>query len=103
MRSCAEVGAPIFGFGLCSLRPAARHCQHWFAEVQSSDLDSTRRQGKSNIARARTEIKRALSRLRSRQSDQAAFPGPMQPKALEVVHQIVTRRNCGKQIRHFLG
>src|SRR5438105_4845127 len=77
--------------------------QHRFAKIQADDFSSASSQRKSDVPGATAKVQRALVWLRRGQPDQAAFPGPVQPKTLQIVHQVIPRRDRGKQITNSFG
>ena len=77
-----------------------RHFQHPLAEVQAGHARAAPGQRQGEVAGAAAKVQRALAGLRPGQLDHAAFPMPVQAKALEVIDQVITRRDAGEEIMH---
>jgi hypothetical protein len=57
-------------------------------------------QRQREVARAAAEIQRPLPGLRAGQPDYAPFPIPVQAKTLEIIDQVVARRDSGEEVVH---
>ena len=60
-------------------------------------------QRQREVARAAAEVQRALPGLRAGQLDHAPFPIPVQAKTLEIIDQVVARRDAGEELVHLRG
>ena len=81
----------------------SRHFEHWFTEIAPDDFCAGVGQREGNVAGAATEIERLHAWADGGKSDQAALPKAMQPEALQVVYEIVARRDFGEEIVDALG
>ena len=84
------------------LSPLCR-VQHPLAEIQGRHVRAVPGQRLGEVARATAEVQRPLPGCRSGQADHAPLPVPVEPEALEVIDQVVTRRDPGKEILHLGG
>jgi len=84
------------------LSPLCR-VQHPLAEIQGRHVSAAPGERQREIARATANVQRSLPGLRAGQPDHAPLPIPVQPEALEVIDQVVTRRDPGKEILHLRG
>ena len=81
-------------------QPAGRDGQHPFSEIQPGYLHAPPGQTQGEVTGATAEVQRVLARLRAGQLDQASLPMPVQAKALEIIDQVIARRDSGKEIVH---
>ena len=87
----------------CGLRiffssPSFSYLKHGRAEVEAGDFRAVVREGKGEVAGATAQIERAIAGLNGGEFNDAAFPAPVQPEALQVVEQIIAPRDGGKKI-----
>jgi hypothetical protein len=75
-----------------------RDAQHRSAEVQASHLCPGGGQGESDVARAAAQIERSIAWLDPGESHKPLFPGAVQAQALQIVDQIVARRDGGEEV-----
>ena len=68
------------------------------AEIEAGNCRAAPRERKGDVAGAAAQIKRAIARLNGGEFNDAAFPAPVQPEALQVVEQIVTPRDGGEKV-----
>ena len=81
------------------------HCpfQHPLAEIQACYFRAAPGQPEREVTRAATEVQRPLAGLRACQLDYAPLPKPVQAKTLDIIDQVVARRDSGKEIMHLRG
>jgi hypothetical protein len=72
--------------------------EHGLAEVEAGDFGAFRREGESDVAGAATDVQSALTGDGCGPVDQLAFPPAVKAETLEVVDEIVTRRDFREQI-----
>lgn len=89
----ARAGKPL-------LEPLLRHPQHGRAEIQPAHFQPFPCHGEGHVSRPTAQIQSPLARLPLRLPDQPPFPMPVQPEALQVVDQVVTRSNGVEQVIH---
>ncbi len=80
--------------------PTSCYRQHTLAEIQRGHLRASSRQTQREVASTTAEIQRPLTGLRAGQLDHPPFPMPVQAKALEVIYQVIVRRDAGEKVVH---
>ena len=86
-----------------SLAPKAGFGQHVDREIHSRNRCPLPCQSKSHVASAAANIQSQIAGTNRGQFHQTPFPKPMHPKTLQIVHQVVTRRNPIKKPLYPLG
>ena len=83
--------------------PYLRRVEHLFAEIQGCHARAAPGERQREVAGATAQIERAIPGLNGGEFDDAAFPAPVQAEALQVVEQIVTPRDGGKEVIDLRG
>ena len=78
--------------------PSFSDFKHRLAEIETGNFRPTPRERQRKIPGATTQIKRAIAGLNGGEFNDAAFPAPVQPEALQVVEQIVAPRDGGEKV-----
>ena len=78
--------------------PSCSDFKHRLAEIETGDLRPAPRERQRKVTGAAAQIKRTIAGLNGGEFDDAAFPAPVQPEALQVVEQIVAPRDGAEKV-----
>jgi hypothetical protein len=93
----------VLGRKFGSLEAGLGDFEHFFAEIQADGLCAALGEGEGDVAGAATEVESAVAGLDLGEVDDAAFPKTMKAEALQVVQQVVTARDGGKEVADLGG
>ena len=77
--------------------------KHLRTKVKADGFCAALREGEGNVAGAAAEVQRAGAGRGGGEFHHAAFPTPMQAKALQVVQKIVATGNAGEEVVDLRG
>src|SRR5436309_1511060 len=80
-----------------------RDGEHRCAEIDGYYFGSGSGETECDVARAATHIERAFTALHIGHLDQATFPRPVEAEALQIVDEVVARRDAGEEVIHLFA